>query len=453
MVACGLGLPAGQFPSPDCRLTSTFKANFCKSMGIQTDARWQQGMVTATAVLMVAGLFLSRALLSSGTILFVAACCLHRRFPGRLRFTPDLLPLYCMVALFLLPLLSGLWSGDHTEWLRVLQLKLPLALLPLAFAQPWKPSPAVWRALLLLLLGGILAGALWSLSHYLAQPGAVEAAYLQATLLPTPLGNDHVRFSWLVAAGIVIGWLLLQQTTTVWKRRLGMGLIGFLVLYLHLLAARTGLLCFYLALLLYLLHRLQTDRRRLLPLASGLIALPLLALLLFPTLRNRISYNRYDLSLSREHTYVPGANDANRILSLQGGWELLKANPLGLGAGDIAAASQQWFSQNVPGMQPRDRFYPSSEWLVYGLTAGWPGLLLFSLALLLPLAYRPARAEHRFAWRALHLMAAASFLFDTGLEGQYGVWIYSFLLLWMWKGGRAEPFESTNPSLHRGNPH
>jgi hypothetical protein len=33
----------------------------------------------------------------------------------------------------------------------------------------------------------------------------------------------------------------------------------------------------------------------------------------------------------------------------------------------------------------------------------------------------------------LNIIAAFSFLFDIGLEVQFGVFIYSFLVLWLWK--------------------
>jgi hypothetical protein len=68
---------------------------------------------------------------------------------------------------------------------------------------------------------------------------------------------------------------------------------------------------------------------------------------------------------------------------------------------------------------------------LYAGSAGWPGVLIFTGVMLLPLFYQPP--VHRWCWLALSGTAAATFLFDIGLEVQFGVFLYAFLLLWWWK--------------------
>jgi O-antigen ligase len=109
----------------------------------------------------------------------------------------------------------------------------------------------------------------------------------------------------------------------------------------------------------------------------------------------------------------------------------LNKNPVvGVGAGDIPALTKQWDISQYPGMLDTDIIYPSSEWLIYGLIAGWPGVILFTAIMLVPFFYqrRPG-----LVWLLLHLTAAFSFLFDMGLEIQFGVFVYSFIVLWWWK--------------------
>jgi hypothetical protein len=36
-------------------------------------------------------------------------------------------------------------------------------------------------------------------------------------------------------------------------------------------------------------------------------------------------------------------------------------------------------------------------------------------------------------WMLLNMITAFGFLFDIGLETQFGVFIYSFTILWCWK--------------------
>jgi hypothetical protein len=119
------------------------------------------------------------------------------------------------------------------------------------------------------------------------------------------------------------------------------------------------------------------------------------------------------------------------MLSLKAGWHTLSENFFGVGAGDVRNAANEWYAANVPGMLSTDRLLPSSEWLVYGAGAGWPGVLIFTAIMLAPVSVKIK--QHRFAWIAINSMAALSFLFDIGLEVQFGVFIYTFIVLCFYK--------------------
>ena len=109
-------------------------------------------------------------------------------------------------------------------------------------------------------------------------------------------------------------------------------------------------------------------------------------------------------------------------------------HPGGVGAGDIKAEADQWYFENVPGMLDSDKLYPSSEWLMHGAMAGWAGVILFTVIMLLPFFIR--QIAHGLYWRTLHLVIILSLLFDTGLGMQIGVFLYSFFVLCFWKWAR-----------------
>ena len=144
----------------------------------------------------------------------------------------------------------------------------------------------------------------------------------------------------------------------------------------------------------------------------------------------KIRYLIYDFSFTRAGQYLPGANDGNRIRSLQAGWHIVKTHPFGTGSGDVWRKTNEWYSANVPGIHPADRIFPSSEWLLYGAAAGWIAIIAFTAIMLFPLV---EKKQDRLPWVALNLMSMFSFLFDVGLETQFGVFIYAFILLWWWK--------------------
>ena len=86
-------------------------------------------------------------------------------------------------------------------------------------------------------------------------------------------------------------------------------------------------------------------------------------------------------------------------------------------------------------MTETDKIYPSSEVLIYGAACGWPGLIGFIFIMAAPFFIS---IKKNFLWYLLNATAVFSFLFDIGLEVQFGVFIYSFILLW-WKWLSAEP--------------
>ncbi len=388
---------------------------------------------------MLVFLFLSRVLLSAGMIFFTVVSFCHRAVPAQLKRFLQTPLLWGMSLLFFVPLLSGLWSGDKALWLDNLQVKLPLLFLPLAFAGLPVFSRRQWEALAGIYILSATAGTCYSFYHYLSDPQSVNAGYLRARSLLTPLANDHVRFSWMLSMAVLFcGWLAWQH------RKEHRGIVSvcavialFLIFYLHVLAARTGLVSLYLILLFVSVRFiLQLRVRYSLFLLVLLVALPVIAYRVLPTFQNRVRYFKYELAYLKEAHYLPGANDAVRLLSWKAGWSVLAENPVrGVGFGDIRSATLDWYGKNVPGMLEADKIYPSGEWLLYGAGAGLPGLLVFFLATGLPF-FTPVK--HRLSWFLVQLTALVGFAADIGLEVQFGVFLYSFTVLCCWKWWSAE---------------
>jgi O-antigen ligase len=336
-----------------------------------------------------------------------------------------------MSLLFFIPFVSWFWTDDKNMWLRFVRIKLPLLLFPLAFAGGWQLSAIQWRWLAWTFIFLVLAGCCWSLWQYVQNIHLVHEQYLKAKVLVTPLENDHVRFSLIVTIAVICSMLLIKQHSGKSQWLVPMLLSVFFVVYLHILSARTGLFSFYLFSILsvfYLVYR--KNRKWSIGLSFIIIVMPLLAWFLFPTFQNRIRYNRYDLSNIRENRYVPGSNDGNRILSLKAGWHILQKHPFGVG-GDVVSKTYEWYDQNIPQMPESEKLFPSSEPLMYAGFAGWMGLIFFFAIMLLPFFQSVER--NYFFWFALNSIIAFSFLFDIGLEAQFGVFIYAFVILWLWK--------------------
>lgn len=385
-------------------------------------------------------MFFSRALLSVSMMVFVAFSFFHTDMKKHLSnfFSSPLL--WGMSLLFFLPLLSGLWSEDKKELADILRIKLPLLFLPLAFAGPLHISKKQWEWLGYIFITLITAGTCWSMFYYLSDVAAINESYLRAKSIATPLENDHVRFSWLVSICVLLaGWLLvIKRNENKLVSYFLAAVVIWLIVFLHVLAVRTGLFSFYIiaagttAWLIFKKFKWQYG----LALVMLLIALPLIAYKAAPTFHNRVQYFLYDKGYFEKAHYRPGSTDAVRVISLKAGCGIMKEQPLaGVGFGDVLIRTKQWYGENYPQMIEADKIYPSSEWLMYGAVLGWPGFLVFSFVMLIPFLIK---AGNKLSWWLLNATAAFSFLFDIGLEVQFGVFIYAFIILWWWKWLNAE---------------
>ncbi len=394
---------------------------------------WRGQAIFFIIILMMGSLFFSRALLSISTAALVIICCIHKDYKIHLsRFLATPL-LWGITLLFFLPFISGLWSEDTISWMKVIRVKLPLLLLPLAFAGPWQLSSRQWKWIAGLFLGMVTAGTLWSCSQYLADSEAIHAAYLKAKTIPVPLGGDYIRFSWLVCTAVILAVMLLVGASDKSSRILLLLLAAWLIIYLHLLAARTGLFACYLFLFSFFIYQLFRLRQKIIALLVlvAVLILPVIAWLFFPTFQNRFKYLRYDFDFVKNSQYLAGATDGNRLFSIKAGWDIVKENPFGVGAGDLRKVTVDWYNKEVPGMVEMDKIYPSNEWLIYGGFTGWVGIVVFSFVMLLPFLYK---SRHKlFYWYCFHGTAIFSFIVDTGLEVQFGVFLYSFITCCWWK--------------------
>ena len=401
---------------------------------------WRSPIIFILMIIMMAALFFSRVVLSGGIIAFTAISIIHPDFKKHIYhfFASPLL--WGMSLLFFLPLISGLWSEDKKEWLEIILIKLPLFFLPLAFAGPIHFSKKQWEWLATIFIALVAAASIWSMFHYINNIMAVNEGYLRAKTIITPLENDHVRFSWLVSVTILLSaWVsyskIKENKIVSWILAIT---CAWLVIFLHILAARTGLISFYIMLagaaLWFFIKKIKWQYG--LALLVILIALPFIAYKTLPTFNNRVKYFLYDMEYFKKTHYLPGANDAIRVISLKAGWAVMNKQPAtGVGFGDILSETKKGYARNFPQMLEADKIYPSGEWVIYGAGCGWPGILLFSFVMIMPFW---VKTSNRLLWCLLNATAAFSFMFDIGLEVQFGVFIYSFIVLWFYKWLKPE---------------
>ncbi|HVT84782.1 MAG TPA: O-antigen ligase family protein [Chitinophagaceae bacterium] len=398
--------------------------------------QWRPAIIFSLLAIMMASVFFSRILLSATMIVFVVFSILHKQIKKQVFVFLSSPLLWSMSLLFFLPLISGLWSGDKNEWLEAIKIKAPLIVMPFAFAAPFRLSKKQWQRLAFLFVAFVVIATVWSMGHYILEAKEVNENYLRSQLLIVPLENDHVRFSWMIAVSILVSvWLWFEKKKeSKMSNWLLLLFIIWQIIFLHILAARTGLLTFYAMTLLaaigFIVKKWRSGTGIILLLI--LLVLPIVAFFSLPTFQNRVKYFLYDLPYFSKGHYSPTMNDAVRIISLKAGWNVMKEHSFsGVGFGDVLDETKKWYANNYPNMKEVDKILPSSEWLIYGDGCGWPGMILLGLVVIIPF-FIPVK-KSKWLWILLNASVLLSLLFDIGLEIQFGVFLYSFVVLWWWK--------------------
>ncbi len=377
---------------------------------------------------MFAGFLFSRAALSIAMFLFGINAI--RDVPPRewLRQKWWLLGL-AWVAIFAV---SGLWSEDKGQWNDHLQTKLPFLLLPLAFSYQPRFSGRQLRFFTISVAVMLLISAGYTISIFLSDPVYYINEYKVSHMLPTLPKKDHIRSS-MAAALFVIWCVYAWPQMTGKKMKLIVGsCVALLVVYIHVLAAKTGLLSFYLFLAAWGVY-LSFGRQRLLGIAV-IAAMPVvlfLAMRSLPTLRERFVYIGYTIFMYQHNERTDNLGDVARLVSYQLSGKLIAAHPMtGVGAGDMKHEMDAMYEHYYPQTDEHGRLLPHNQFLVVALGCGIPAMILFIVWVFWPLT-KMQRNRQSFFFFIVWFILLIQLMIEPVLEVQFGVFVYLFFLLLM----------------------
>lgn len=326
--------------------------------------------------------------------------------------------------------LSWFWSDDKGQWSNHLQTKLPFLLLPLAFSYQPRFSPRQIQIFTLSVALMLIGSAGYTIAHFFIDPDFYISEYKVSHMLPTLPKNDHIRSS--ITAALFVIWCIYawpQLTTKRVKMLVGICL-ALLIAYIHVLAAKTGLLSFYLFVAAWGIY-MSFGKQRWLGLAV-IIAIPLsvtLALKLIPTLRERATYIGYTIYMYNHGHRTAVLGDIARLISYDLASQLIAQHPLtGVGTGDMKADMDKMYFQHHPEINEHGRLLPHNQLLVVGLGCGVPAMLVFIAWILAPLR-RLRRNRQSFFFFIVWLILLVQLLIEPVLEVQFGVFVYLFFLL------------------------
>jgi O-antigen ligase len=341
--------------------------------------------------------------------------------------------------------LSYFWSTDIPYWTERLQVKFPFILFPLAFCFLKPLSSRHIRFLSFGLIALAAGGCFYTLSFFFADPEKSISGYFYSQVLPTPAYKDHIRFSIFIAWIVIWTCFVFRKMNSSLQKGITVTAIVFFVLFLHLLAVRSGLLVLYTFFSVYIIYLFLRRKIRTasLILLSGVVLVSI-AYTSIPSFRSKIHYAVYSLNEYEHGNHSADFSDIGRLISYDLASRIIKEHPVfGVGAGDIRAEMKKKYEVYSPATRPEQRIVPHNQVLEVTLAGGFVTLSVFLCWLFYPVKQlKKNRAS--FYILATWLALFVAMLVEAMLEVQFGVFVYLFALLWMQKA--AEPDELATPA-------
>ncbi len=340
--------------------------------------------------------------------------------------------------------LLGFWAvQDMDFWLERLRIKLPFLILPLAFFFMPQFSQRQYFSLLYVLIIVLSITSLGILINYNLDYENIQLLIKQGQSMPMP--TNHIRFSLLLAIGVLSagylywqGYYFKHEKERKWIAGMGLFLFGFI----HVLSVRSGIAALYLAMLVVGLRYAWVSRRYWLALGvvGAMAALPVLGYFILPSFKMKVDYALYDLRM-RQSGHTEMLSDSERITTLKVGWKIFKAAPLlGVGAGNLDQAVHAQYAAHHP--NAARVMMPHNQFLYVAAGSGIVGLLLFCVAIFLPIFYQRNYRDELFL--GIYVILFASLLVEATLENAMGVALASYFWLWGLKQQHKEPLEIKN---------
>ena len=377
---------------------------------------------------MVLGFFVSRVVLSLSMMLFGinALRDVHPRYWIKDRWW---ILGVLWVAMFGF---SYFWSEGKDFWYDRFQVKFAILLLPLAFSFTPRFTPRQLQVFTVFLHAVLMAACGYTISFLVRDAAFYIKGYDVSHVLPVIPKGDHIRFSLAIAAGIIWGVYAYPLLPGKGARIFTAASCLLLSIFLHVLAARTGLVAWYVFIAGWCVYLVLHRKTRVIgaSLILFFIIAGIMAFTYIPTLRQRLGYFKYTLIVYKQGEMSGEYSDMGRLMSYDIAWRLIKQDPvLGVGAGDILQSMKKGYDQWYPQVKEEQRLVPHNQFLVVALGCGIPTLVLFIAWIFYPLfQIKRNRAGFFFliSWTILFL----SLLVEPMLEVQFGVFVYLFFLLW-----------------------
>lgn len=318
--------------------------------------------------------------------------------------------------------ISSAWSA--------LQVMLPWFFIPIILVIPNNSNVASTRFFMALSLPlWWIAGA--SLLNYLRDWRFLSQMVLESKPLPLFSQVYHIEFSLLITAVLLGMTLFLPRLSNPKNRWIFMSLYGLLFISLHIISARTGLLGYWLGILIWALFQLRS-KSLLFHVRSRYVILGLVfsgvLMVQIPSVKNRIRNTQEDLAALWSGGDLNHKSVGQRVEAWKATWGILENKQkafLGVGSAQFESELLASYERQHTSLYISNRIGPHNQTLQWAATYGWPvallawGLFIAYLIKLLP-------------WRLVLFVGVpiiAASMFESLAQRQAG--ILALLILWI----------------------
>jgi O-antigen ligase len=382
----------------------------------------------------IVGLFLGKAIISISVTLFMVNAIINREALLHFRTLLNQKAYLFMALLFLVYLISGLWSNNLSYYFHKSFMHLPYLTIALGIHCFNFKEKKIFHSLFAILIVCTAIGCTQSLWQYLQNKPSIDASYNFSKVMPTPFKNDHIRFSIIVVLSSIFSVYLLLQAQSKIVRIFLILFTTYFIIYLHILAVKTGIISFYFLTFLsvaYLMMRTKKIKSAVIILTL-ICLMPIVAINFSNTFRAKLNYFKYSLEqINSNANNQIEISDEGRLMSYSTAWQIWKNNfILGVGAGDMDDAMHQQYDKQYGKNTITKKMLPHNQFLVMGLVAGIFGLLVLLLAVIAPLLMHYKKS---FLFVCVWLLMLLPLLVEPLHETQIGLSIHVFFIILLYK--------------------
>ncbi|MCC6448788.1 MAG: O-antigen ligase family protein [Chitinophagaceae bacterium] len=382
-------------------------------------------------VLIILGMYFSRALMSIGMMTLIGAALLNIGLLTHLKELFKKPHLLLTTGYFLLNVLSFFWSENISYFDERIRIILPFLILPFSFLSINRWEMKWYDLLLLLFILANLLGISWSLYQYIQQKESYDIAYSYSKLIPTPFKNDHIRFSLSVVMSICFCVDLFLKYKKSFVRILLLFIVCIDILYIHILSAKTGIVAFYLVALIGAIQLFFSMKYKKAGVFSIfiIITLPFIMYFIFPSFKNKIGYFNYSLEQIKNDKKEANISDEGRIISYRYAIEIIKKNPLGVGLGDVYDEMDKFYKRDFKDAEVTT-LLPHNQFLMSGVALGYLGI--FYLVIMMISIFKLIK-KNDFLYLSFCIIMLFTMMIEPLFETQYGTCLFLFFLLLLMK--------------------